>query len=241
MGNNPSKPKGKATYSPVADHSASSSTNHLRKEPRATTQSPDISVSQALSAASQPSTQVQHQNTPSYPHSIPNSSHEHGSEDQMGADHSRPSRKARKDPSTPVRVPRGTDSRRQKGPDSQFEPSGPPRDLNYIAHSNLNFPPRLPLPIEEELHTPGSPIITPSGVPSDIREDDMEDLLPNRVATVSNTTLDEEDVGDELQPYPPADSRKTVPTLIEWKQGGNKVYVTGTFASWSRKFRMTRE
>lgn len=159
----------------------------------------------------------------------------------MGTDSSRLGRKARKDPSTPVRVPRGSDSRRQKGPGSQFEPSGPPRDLHYIAHSNLNVPPRLPLPIEEELHTPGSPIIAPSGIPSDIREDDMEALLPNRIATVSNTTLDEDDVGDELQPYPPADSRKTVPTLIEWKQGGNKVYVTGTFASWSRKFRMTRE
>ena len=69
----------------------------------------------------------------------------------------------------------------------------------------------------------------------------MEALLPNRISTVSNTTLDEEDIGNELQSYPPADSRKTVPTLIEWKQGGNKVYVTGTFASWSRKFRMTRE
>lgn len=245
MGNNPSKPKGKAASSPVASHSSSHSTNYSRKEPRAATQSPEVSIAQPLSAVSPSSThsqpQHQHQDTPSVPHSIPNPSHEHGHEDQMGTDHSRLSRKARKDPSTPVRVPRGADPRRQKGPDSQFEPSGPPRDLNYIAHSNLNVPPRLPLPIEEELHTPGSPIITPSGIPSDIREDDMEALLPNRISTVSNTTLDEDDIGDELQPFPPADTRKTVPTLIEWKQGGNKVYVTGTFASWSRKFRMTRE
>lgn len=241
MGNNPSKPKGKASSSPVASHSSTHSTNHSRKEPRAATQSPEVSVAQPLAAVSPPSTHPQHHDTPSNSHSIPNPSNEHGPEDQMGTDHSRLSRKARKDPSTPVRVPRGADSRRQKGPDSQFEPSGPPRDLHYIAHSNLNVPPRLPLPIEEELHTPGSPIIAPSGIPSDIREDDMEALLPNRISTVSNTTLDEEDIEDELQPYPPVDSRKTVPTLIEWKQGGNKVYVTGTFASWSRKFRMTRE
>ena len=243
MGNNPSKPKGKAASSPVAGHSSSSSTNHLRKEPRASTQSPDIPVAQPF-AVPPPSTHLQYPsapNTSSYSHSIPNSSHEHGQEDKMGNEHSRQKWKERKDPSTPVRVPRGTDSRRQKGPDSQFEPSGPPRDLNYIPHSNLNFPPRLPLPIEEELHTPGSPIITPSGIPSDIRDDDIEDLLPNRVSMVSNTTLDEEDIVEELQPYPPADSRKTVPTLIEWKQGGDKVYVTGTFASWSRKFRMNRK
>ncbi len=243
MGNNPSKPKAKATSSPVAGHSSSSS-NHLRKEPRAYTQSPDNSVDQPPPATSQPSYQLQHHaasDTPSYSHSIPNPSHEHGQEDKMGNEQSRQRWKERKDPSTPVRVPRGTDSRRQKGPDSQFEPSGPPRDLDYIPHSNLNFPPRLPLPIEEELHTPGSPIITPSGVPSDIREDEIEDLLPNRVSMVSNTTLDDEDAGDELQPYPPADPGKTVPTLIEWKQGGDKVYVTGTFASWSRKYRMNRE
>ena len=247
MGNSPSKPKGKATSSPVAghssSHSSSHSTNHLRRESRPATQSPDISLPQAPSAVPQPSTYPQPQDPPSTssPHSIPNPPHEHAHEDHMGTDHSRPSRKGRKDSSTPVRVPRGTDSRRQKGPDSQFEPSGPPRDLNYIAHSNLNVPPRLPLPIEEELHTPGSPIIAPSGIPSDIREDDIEALLPDRNSTVSSTTLDEEEVPDELQPYPPIDSRKTVPTLVEWKQGGNKVYVTGTFASWSRKFRMTRK
>lgn len=254
MGNNPSKPKGKAASSPVASHSSSQSqsTNHPRKEPRASTQSPEIPLAQPLVVLPQPSTyshhhqqhqhhQQQQQDPSSHPHPIPNTPHEHGQPDQMGTDHSRLTRKSRKDPSTPVRVPRGADPRRQKGPDSQFEPSGPPRDLHYLANSNLNVPPRLPLPIEEELHTPGSPIITPSGIPSDIREDDMEALLPNRISTVSNTTLDEEDIGNELQPYPPADSRNTVPTLIEWKQGGNKVYVTGTFASWSRKFRMTRE
>lgn len=159
----------------------------------------------------------------------------------MGNEQSRQKWKERNESSTPVRVPRGTDSRRQRGPDSQFEPSGPPRDPNYIPHSNLNFPPRLPLPIEEELHTPGSPILTPSGIPSDIREDDIEGLLPNHGSMVSSTTIDEDDAGNELQAYPPVDSRQTVPTLIEWKYGGDKVYVTGTFASWGRKFRMSRE
>lgn len=244
MGNNPSRPKGKPISSPVASHSSSSSTNHIRKEPRTSNHSPEISVTQSLSTVSQPSPHLQNHSashTPADTPQVTNASYEHSQADKMGNEQSRQNRKEKKNSATPVRVPRGTDARRQKGPDSQFEPSGPPRDLNYIPHSNLNFPPRLPLPIEEELHTPGSPIITPSGVPSDIRGDDVEDFLPNRVSVVSNTTLDDDEVPDELQPYPPVDSRKTVPTLIEWKQGGNKVYVTGTFASWSRKFRMSRE
>ena len=150
-------------------------------------------------------------------------------------------KKKEKEQSTPVRVPQGAESRRQKGPDSQFEPSGPPRDPDYIPHSNLNFPPRLPLPIEEELHTPGSPIITPADLSSALHYEDVEGALPRQTSVVSNTTVDDDDLGDELQPYPFEGSKRTVSTLVQWKQGGDKVYVTGTFTSWSRKFRMTRE
>jgi hypothetical protein len=28
--------------------------------------------------------------------------------------------------------------------------------------------------------------------------------------------------------------------VIEWKQGGKKVYVTGTFAGWNKKYRLNR-
>ena len=149
--------------------------------------------------------------------------------------------KKKKEQSTPVKVPRGAEPRRQKGPDSQFGPSGPPRDPNYIPHSNLNFPPRLPLPIEEEIHTPGSPIITPADLSSALHYDDVEGALPRQTSVVSNTTIDDDDLGDELQPYPFDGSQRTVPTLVQWKQGGDKIYVTGTFTSWSRKFRMSRE
>lgn len=156
----------------------------------------------------------------------------------MGNEQSRQKWKEKKEQTIPVSVPQGTDARRQKGPDTQFEPSGPPRDPNYIPHSNLNFPPRLPLPIEEELHTPGSP---PEGVSSVLEEDDVEGLLPGNASMVSSTTPDDDYAGHELQPYPLDDSRRKVPTTVEWKQGGEKVYVTGTFTSWNRKFRMNRE
>ena len=54
---------------------------------------------------------------------------------------------------------------------------------------------------------------------------------------VSQTTLDDDDdVGDELPPVDP--SRPTVETTIEWNYSGHRVYVTGTFANWEKKFRM---
>ncbi len=225
MGNNPSKPDGKTFASPVA---APSSTNHSRREPKPV----------STSTKSHPSSIPQQTHSHSHSHSP---SQRHAQDDHIGNELSRQKCREKNsisEQSTPVTVP---DTRqRQRGPDSQFEPSGPPRDPNYIPHSNLNFPPRLPLPIEEEVHTPGSPIITPAGI-SSVLHDDEEDLLPRQNSGVSSTTIDDDDFGDELQPFSLEDSRRTVPTVIKWKQGGDKVYVTGTFTSWNRKFRMTRE
>ena len=144
--------------------------------------------------------------------------------------------------SNPVSVPKSADGRRQRGPDSQFEPSGPPRDANYIPHSNLNFPPRLPLPIEEEVYTPGSPIISPADLSTALQEYNSDGALPRRTSILSSTTADDDDPDDDLQAYALDGSRgRTVPTLVEWRQSGERIYVTGTFASWSRKYRMHRE
>ena len=167
-------------------------------------------------------------------------------DEKMGNDQSRQRTKEaesrKKEQSVPVKVPRGSDPRRQKGPDTQFEPSGPPHDPDYVPHSNLNFPPRLPLPIEEEVHTPGSPIITPADISSALNEDDFEGALPRQTSALSNTTAEEDDTtGNELEPFAVDAKRKTVPTLVQWKQGGDRIYVTGTFTAWSRKFRMHRE
>lgn len=141
--------------------------------------------------------------------------------------------------SEPVQVPSAVGSRRNKGPN--LEPSGPPRDPNYVPQSQLNIPPRLPLPIEEEIHTPGSPIITSADLSSALDGDDLDGALPRRSSVLSSTTIDEDELGDELQAYPLDGTRKTVPTTVEWKQGGDRVYVTGTFAAWQRKFRLQRQ
>ena len=243
MGNNASKPPG-GPQSPVASHPSSSSASysHSRKDPKT------HSARNGSTSQQSPPFQRRTHSVSSSPSQPSHSQESHSPQAGMGNELSRQEWKDKaykaksegKKQSTPVRVPR-PDQKRQKGPDTQFEPSGPPRDPNWIPASNLNFPPRLPLPIEEELHTPGSPIITSAGESSALHEDDIDGVLPRQTSVVSNATLDDEDFENELQPYPVESSRRFVPTTVRWKQGGDKVYVTGTFTSWSRKFRMNRE
>lgn len=106
--------------------------------------------------------------------------------------------------------------------------------------NDYSRPPRLPLPIEEELHTPGSPIITPQDVTSAIDERDIEGTIPRRTSVLSSTTADEDELA-ENESFPTDNSlAPVVPTLVEWKGPGNKVYVTGTFVLWEKKFKLHR-
>lgn len=94
----------------------------------------------------------------------------------------------------------------------------------------------MPLPIGDATATPGSPISGP---------DDASPLAPaqapsDKTATANPdmTTIEDEETVDELQPYTTSGVGKAVPTTIEWTSGGNKVYVTGTFVNWEKKFRL---
>jgi hypothetical protein len=101
----------------------------------------------------------------------------------------------------------------------------------------MTRPPRLPLPIEEEIHTPGSPI----AAAEDTIDHDVDDLaslddeadIPRRTSGLSNVT--DEDDTEELRVDK---SRPTLLTRITWLRGGQKVYVTGTPFQWSRKQRL---
>ncbi|OAA64613.1 5-AMP-activated protein kinase, beta subunit, interaction domain protein [Niveomyces insectorum RCEF 264] len=132
-------------------------------------------------------------------------------------------------------------------------------DIPILAHNSMQElsymtrPPRLPLPIEEEVHTPGSPIIAPredgdsiediealdgsgsgSGSGSGVGGDGDGDGITHRSSTLSSATVDEDDM-EELRVDK---TRPTVPTRLEWLRGGEKVYVTGTIFQWNRKQRM---
>lgn len=141
------------------------------------------------------------------------------------------------EPSKPVAVPIESSSVRAAAmyTDSRFA------DTHLMANNSLTDtftrPPRLPLPIEEEVHTPGSPILGPEETaPADIPdvEGDSSDGLTRKSSVVSAATMEDED-SQELRVDR---SRPTVPTTIEWKQGGDKVYVTGTIFQWNRKQRL---
>lgn len=145
------------------------------------------------------------------------------------------------EPSKPVDVPGGGSSvSRTPGinrtdsemADAQLLASGSKIDM-YNAR-----PPRLPLPIEEEVHTPGSPILgadelAPGGDVPGI-DQESSDGLTRKSSAVSQATVDDED-NHELRVDR---SRPVVPTRIEWNAGGEKVYVTGTIFQWSRKQRL---
>lgn len=123
-----------------------------------------------------------------------------------------------------------------------FYPSGQPDSGSPygLPPSDFSRPPRLPLPIEE-VHTPGSPIITPQDISSPIGQADINGL-PRRASVLSSTTVDDEDLGDnEAFTADQASLAPSVPMPIEWKGPGDKVYVTGTFVQWDRKFKLHRD
>ena len=120
---------------------------------------------------------------------------------------------------------------------------------SLLAHGSINDmsyltrPPRLPLPIDEEIHTPGSPINNPSTAETPDPLDDHEVVLEalgndegiTRLSSgISSTTMDEE----EVEELPIDHSSPTIPTRLEWNRGGEKVYVTGTIFQWNRKQRL---
>ncbi|KAF2715006.1 carbohydrate-binding module family 48 protein [Pleomassaria siparia CBS 279.74] len=116
------------------------------------------------------------------------------------------------------------------------EPENASQDY-FAPSSQFSRPPRLPLPIEEEVHTPGSPILSPADFASPIFPNDIEGVLPRRTSVLSSTTADDDDLGEEFKG---PQGQPTVPTLIEWEAPGERVYVTGTFAGWNRKYKLHR-
>lgn len=103
---------------------------------------------------------------------------------------------------------------------------------------HLTRPPRLPLPIEEEVHTPGSPILGPADAQAPLPELDPLEMGEVLTRPLSPTETEDED-GEEL----PVDrSKPTVKTLFTWHgdEKVSKVYVTGTIFQWSRKHKLDR-
>jgi Glycogen recognition site of AMP-activated protein kinase len=143
----------------------------------------------------------------------------------------------------PMDVPAAMSRSRQ----DDFEESNFSR--HYTPVSQMR-PPRLPLPIADAQvePIPESPTLGPVQTRNDdvtnLYDDDnvspAEDRLRRKDSMLSATTQDDEEVG-ELQPYAvDTTGAKLVPVPIVWRDGGDKVFVTGTFATWQRKFKLHR-
>ncbi|KAI8633163.1 carbohydrate-binding module family 48 protein [Xylariaceae sp. FL1651] len=204
--------------------------------------SPEASVVQAQGST------ISNRSSQSRPLSILSSASPTTIHSEKSAAHARPVEQRQRhvtdikheEPSKPVAVPQSHNETSSFAQDLQFEEgfttgttSSSVQDMAYPVPR----PPRLPLPIEEEIHTPGSPIA--SAVDTD--EKDVDDIppldeqneLPRRTSGLSNVT--DEDDTEELRVDK---TRPTLPTRITWLRGGQKVYVTGTPFQWGRKQRL---
>jgi hypothetical protein len=59
-------------------------------------------------------------------------------------------------------------------------------------------------------------------------------VLTGRRGSIDSYTASIED------DIPETDTR-AIPTVVQWSHGGNKVYLTGTFCSWAKRYRLTRK
>jgi hypothetical protein len=141
--------------------------------------------------------------------------------------------------SMPVDVPSEPSSARSGAHAAGGAISEPPPLVSQSSITDMSYltrPPRLPLPIEEEVHTPGSPIISPAEMPESVDDVDAldSDALTRKSSGLSSATIDEEEVDELIVDK----SLPSVPTPVEWKRGGEKVYVTGSIFQWNRKQRL---
>lgn len=143
------------------------------------------------------------------------------------------------EPTRPVDVPNTNRDLEPTSPVSPLDASeagihaqGSISDMSFIGR-----PPRMPLPIEEEVHTPGSPITAPADAGEPVESLDLaggDGDIARKSSNLSTTTVDEDDA-EELRVDK---TRPTVPTRLEWLRGGERVYVTGTIFQWNRKQRL---
>lgn len=139
------------------------------------------------------------------------------------------------EPARAVQVPTSATSQQQQYP--YVGGYGPSAGSYYGASSHLARPPRLPLPIGDAMSVPGSPI-TASGSLGGTAAFERSETYPEKPDLSDIAADDDDELVDELEPYESPGLTKSISTPIEWKGGGEKIYVTGTFVNWARKFKL---
>lgn len=62
----------------------------------------------------------------------------------------------------------------------------------------------------------------------------IENPKPRKSSLDSTISMGENDM-------PNSRDERAIPTQVQWKEGGEKVYVTGTFCSWEKKYRLMKQ
>lgn len=259
MGNTPSSAKEKGSQPASPAHALHHQHHHdPRREPRrresipaltnkTSAASPSLDTTSASGQAIFPSAYSPSTYSPSQPRSTPGPSHQRNRSSTTNTPKQQspsvPRRhKSLKSPSPPPEPRLSPASQPVDVPQSHRtpRPASPATEAAYhLPPASFSRPPRLPLPIEQEDHTPGSPII--SAVLPDDGPEPAD--LPRRSSVVSSTVDDDDEEPDGFEGYETDAGGPKVPTLIEWRnaQPGDRVYVTGTFTNWERKFRLHKE
>lgn len=254
MGNNPSAHSKSSSASPASSthshgHSAGSSSDR-RREPKLRD-----TIQSQRGAAPPESSQVQARGT-TVPHRTRNSQSQHAQVSNGQHSHS-PSPKEKSvvtlpppshsdkphfndEPSKPVAVPQPANTSSSESSSEKAPYSSSQNDLTGLITDTMSYhltrPPRLPLPIEEEIHTPGSPILGPADSQAPVPDlDPLEagEALTRPLSRLSNTTED-----DDVEELPIDKTKPVVPTEFHWFGAAEKVYVTGTIFQWSRKSKL---
>jgi hypothetical protein len=151
---------------------------------------------------------------------------------------------------SPMNVPTSTSRSRQDEFDSRaFEKDFGDNDYEerrYVPPVLRQIAPRLPIPIADAVvPIPESPSLDPldKGV-ADVPPMEYEAVLAaepplRRKSSMVSIGTEEEELGEGLAPVDP--SQPTTDYTVEWKGPASKVYVTGTFANWEKKFKMHRK
>ena len=150
-------------------------------------------------------------------------------------------------PSEPMNVPTSANRSRHGTYDDRSAFQNP-----SFPSAPLHKPPRLPLAIVETV--PESPVLRPVDEPGSIHqlEPPTQPLDAMSLTDFQNHSTqsmgteeaegEEEDIKDMLKPLASEEEspKEAIPTKLEWNHHahGEKVYVTGSFVEWLRKYRM---
>lgn len=134
----------------------------------------------------------------------------------------------------PTSEPR-KDSRAAYSTSLSQQSSVQPDEMSYLTR-----PPRLPLPIEEEVHTPGSPILGPADADARAPLPELDPLEVGETLARPLSAMSNSDDDEDNQELITQKDKPGVPTLFTWhgKETASKAYVTGTPFQWSRKHKL---